>query len=42
MEEDILSHRFIRGHFSDKDKFKQRLELGEGESYVDIWEQIEL
>ena len=27
MVEDIISHRFIRGDFSDKRRFRQRLEL---------------
>lgn len=27
---DVISQMFVRGEFSEEDKFKQRLELGEG------------
>lgn len=34
--------RFVRGDFSDQEKFKQRLELGEGAGWVGTWEQMAL
>jgi len=42
MVEDVILQRFVEGEFSDKQKFKLRLELGEGTGCVEVWKQRDL